>query len=880
MPPRRRKQPERLKSQATDASKKESDRLKSNATDTDKKVLNVLQADLKRRAEESESSQLSNHSPEQLEKLIEAKKLETMASKAAHLELQGHIETVINEINKIPQNLPRGELIKQQLTIIENSHLKNLLSECAKTLKKEKNFLEKERIKIEDIKNRINKNRKKFFDKSATALLSFFESHEVYTNIDLEFPERCHILNIAHYYDVFNSLPDISSSLVNNIAKKYNTELKNFWNTSSVNEFKQIAPIIVPTIQAKSVIAHWDYLEKFTQEQQTQFKNINLGDYKVVEAAWKKILRADDEGKYRLPPNFDALKILSNAYFKQLTYLKKRNGENIDKEKTLKESEEAWKNEQSKGKLQKAKAQKFLQENAKVEYDQKKFEELCSSIKEDFKKIMYRLFKSSHEDYHYDLVSFYDFVEKNITHRLPNSLDELKKKGQEALYLFDEEIKELEWLHSQQQSELPDQPQVAMEKPSPADKLQEYLEAAFKDLDITPQRRHIVTSYLSGLFEKSPRQSLDDATIAKFCEENIKEARQVGEYLEQKHFAHKKIRDDVIQLAIHLKHEFGFPLHQANIDADFNIIQSDPSKDDSSSTSRLDIDHQGRILKDTRVQRVYLIGLQDPPEASSSHTQSKPRALLAIQSADAGYLKYGAGTPLPIGGVVDVVTAQHTTSKQPNLYKATLAIETLQETHDQKEIDPQTLVVSPRSVDKPKLPSDKPASSGRSPSPLERETAQTLELFETETVMRLKRPGESSSKTSSQGFEKIPLYDVTTFVGTVKDRPHQATPHNSGEYRETTGPCMVDLEKLISDVKDVVKSSGNFCPSPRAMMYIKRQIARQVLGEEKVPTSDQGWQTNGERHWADFHEYSTSMNMFAKYLVLAYRDELGLSGTK
>ena len=44
-------------------------------------------------------------------------------------------------------------------------------------------------------------------------------------------------------------------------------------------------------------------------------------------------------------------------------------------------------------------------------------------------------------------------------------------------------------------------------------------------------------------------------------------------------------------------------------------------------------------------------------------------ALLAMQSTETGYPKYGTRTPLPAGGVVDVVTAQHTTPEQPNLYK-------------------------------------------------------------------------------------------------------------------------------------------------------------------------------------------------------------------
>jgi hypothetical protein len=332
------------------------------------------------------------------------------------------------------------------------------------------------------------------------------------------------------------------------------------------------------------------------------------------------------------------------------------------------------------------------------------------------------------------------------------------------------------------------------------------------------------------LFEKSHPQSLDDTAIAKFYQTTIEEAKQVATYIEQRHFIHYKIREDVLKFAVHLKHEFDIPLHQARIDADLNIIQSDRSKEGSSSISRLEISPQGKILKDGRVQRVYLIGLQDSSEASSSDANAKSMALLAIQSTDPGYLKFGAGTPLPTGGVVDVVTAQYTTRDQPNLYKATLAIETLQETHGQKDVD---------------LPK--------------------LELFETETVIH--------------PYTKAPLYDVSAFVGTVKDKPPQALPENTKQeqqYQETTGPCMVSLDELTSAVKQELGLANHFRPSQIVMQSLKRQIARQVLGKEKVPTSDQEWKKNGAICWADFHEYSTSMNLFAKYLVLAYREELGL----
>lgn len=213
-------------------------------------------------------------------------------------------------------------------------------------------------------------------------------------------------------------------------------------------------------------------------------------------------------------------------------------------------------------------------------------------------------------------ISHYDFIASNIEYRVSNSLDEHEKKCQEALRFLDEQTKELELLLSQKQSKLSDQSQVAIEKPSPADKLQTYLETACKDADMTPECRVTVLSYLSGLFEKSHPQSLNDVTtMATFFEKNIEEAKQIGEYLEQKQFIHYTIRDNAIQLATHVKHAFGFPLYQAGIDTDFNIVELKHE----SAMAKLEINSQGKILKDGKVQRVYLIGMQDSSEASSSN---------------------------------------------------------------------------------------------------------------------------------------------------------------------------------------------------------------------------------------------------------------------
>ncbi len=851
------------------------EKIQSKATDTSKQTdsLKKFQKQLYNLGEKLESSQLPNQSHKNIGDLIKEKQEEKTDFEKTFSKLKKDIERAKQELNKI---LPKkGDLsyiessINKQLKVIEKyPDLMNLLLEDMNVLKKEEKFIQDEKafhmqslLTNMDIKNKNFTFLKIIYDGIITleqcgrdisagvkhlepTELTTIESYKKLRNKCVPTKEKFKQFskNMIKFGDLARKLYFRNSNFeqIVSIAQKRTTkddldkiiqEIE-YQQEKVLNVFQEEKakfeeaihkddPDTIKKTYLDNMMAHEEYKKDIASTLQIFDKTVTSNDHPAINEAYETLKAHQDYTK-------STLQILNQAYLKQL-HSHQNSGQMSElKESTLEAFQSSCKTyeEYLQSRLQDLKEQS--QELSKPVKDEDKIlEEATASLRTYINSIDKRI-----GEYFVNIsnfISFYDLIEKNITHRLSNSLDGLEKKSQEALHLLADEIQDL---HSQRQSEQSDQPQAEVEKPSPADKLQTYLEALFKDADMTDQCNYIVTSYMHGLFEKSHHQSLDDKTITNFYEKNIKEAKQVGEYIEQKRFISDKIRDDAIQFAVHLKQTFGFPIHDATIDQDSNIIKSDLSKDGSSSTPRLDIDRQGRILKDSRVQRVYLIGFQDSSEASSSHTQPKPKALLAIQSADAGYLKYGAGTPLPIGGVVDVVTAQYTTRDQPNLYQATLAIEALQETHVQKEVD-----------------------------------MQTLELFETETV---KNPHTKAS-----------LYDVTTFVGRVKDRPHQATPHDSKEYRETTGPCMVDLDKLIPAVKDVVKSSGNFCPSPRAMRYIKRQIARQVLGEEKVPRSDEGWRKNDEKiHWADFHEYSTSMNMFAKYLVLAYREELGLVGNR
>ena len=776
--------------------------------------------------EKSERSHLSDLPHEQLEELIEAKKEEKKSFESAYSELLAHITTARKELQKIQKkkSLSIEASVNKQLQFIENhSYLKVLMVEDIEKLKENFSFLKKEERIIDGLILR-NSKIEQHMDASTEKISSLFQDCGVDGNFTLVIPEPSRLLSIDHYNKFFSLSfrPSYIHDAKNKLLSKNETI---FFKQPTMVKILKIARMN----KLKKEVDLWNERRKIIQQAREQFNKVNFEDETATREASNKTLR-ECIAEYS---ESAALNILKTAYIERL-----KHKTNPDKKDILEKFDKAWEKEQQKANVQENRRE-YL-ENC-TEYSEDELQGIRQEGLEMTKNYFNAYLKDLNQSYRLDItrsaVSFYDLVEKNITHCLSDNLDELKKKHQEARSLLEEEIKKLEALHPHKQSEQSDQLQVAMEQPSPADKLQNNLETAFKDADMTPECRAIVLSYLSGLFKKFHPQSSNNATAIKtFFEKNVNEAEQIGKYLEQKCFIHRKIRYDAIQLAIHLKHTFGFPLHQASIDKDFNIVRSRPSnsKEGSSSISRLDIDRQGRILKDGRVQRVYLIGFQDSSEASSSHADAKLMALLAMQSTNTDYPKYGAGTPLPTGGVVDVVTAQHTTPDQPNLYKATLAIETLQETHEQKAID-----------------------------------MQTLELFETETVMN--------------PHTKTCLYDITTFTGKVKDKPPQALPEHSKPeeaYQETTGPCIVDLNKLLSTVRNVIEDRGRFCPLWRAMMYIKRQIAEQALGQDNVPTSDQGWQTNGAICWADFHEYSTSMNMFAKYLVLAYREELGLVGSK
>ena len=176
--------------------------------------------------EKSESSHLYNNSFEQPEDHIES--MNTIDGlKAGSLELQGHIKTVKDELNKISQNLPREELIKQQIRIIKNSHLKYLSQKYIKMLENEEKLLKDEKRRIYLIKDRININIEDIWNKNLEKLSNLFEEYGVYTDdIKLELPSRVKILSISDYYDAINSTP--SPSIRMHAARKIDADTKNF----------------------------------------------------------------------------------------------------------------------------------------------------------------------------------------------------------------------------------------------------------------------------------------------------------------------------------------------------------------------------------------------------------------------------------------------------------------------------------------------------------------------------------------------------------------------------------------------------------------------------------------------------------------------------
>ena len=809
----------------------------SNATDTSKQndSLNTFKRQLYKLEEKPECSQLSNQPHKNIGDLIKEKQADKEACDNAFSDLLKSTTRAKKKLEKILQNeeLSLDNSVERQLAVIEKDpYLMSLIEKDIIEIKNEKKFLieEKSRISTSEL---LCSTMTIHIRKALEHYLTLFHACgiDLDAHLDKKHLEIPQYFSIERYRKTMDRFPKLHKHIALTQVNFLTHNEDKFRNQEIFKRIQDIAQKRASLDELREKLETWEKCKKIIQGAKEKFEVAIYDPSSIEKASRETLLIKPKYGR-------EALQILQKAYIQQIQHNRTKMLEKVEKNDILKNFQDAWNKEEKK--LDLLSIHQIVKEHDEnAEHIKEEQEILQEGLKLTVEH--WKLYENKYDEMingsstiRRNALTFYHFIEKNITRRLYDSLDALEKKSREALRLLENEIKELDLF---QHSERSNQAKAAMEQPSPADTLQNHLETSFTDTNMTDQRKHIVTSYMHGLFEKSHHQFLDKETIAKFCKENIEEAKQVGAYLEQKHFIHHKIRDEAIKLAIHLKHEFGFPIHHASIDADFNIVRSRPSKKNSAKTPKLEINPQGKILKDNRVQRVYLIGFQD---------EAKPMALLAIQSVNTSYPKFGAHTPLPTGGVVDVVTAQYTRQDQPNLYKATLSLETLQETHGQKEID---------------MP--------------------TLEFFETETVTLKSCDTETVRNNTA-------LYDVTTFAGKVKDRPHSVLPDNSlsdnskeeKAYQETTRPCMVNLGELLSAVRNIVEGSGRFCPSWKAMMYIKREIAGQVLGKETVPKSDETWKKNGETCWADFHEYSTSMNMFAKYLAVAYREELGLAGSK
>lgn len=858
--PRKHKDIQASRSNKKDTGKKDKD-LSLDAVD--KRNLAAVRRQLKKiDAQSEEGNQWSSQPHEGIKNLIEAKEAEKQAFESAFSQLREDIQKARKAINKIKENkkLSRDTSIDQQLKVLEKyPHLKELIKRDLEEVQKEQEFL-KRYASYREGYNEAALSLHKAGNHLKHTLSTLFNQSNIDIDITLKNASSIKIskfTTVDSFCQNTKNLIEINPSEISKLVKRDN--LKRDW--LNANQTFKNALLIAHYREQKEA---FERLPSHRERISNRIKNFEKGieQFNKAKEKFKAVIYTNEtkmiEQAYletmQIQTEYDcikgALQILNGAYKQQLRHHKEpENVSRVEIKSTLvsiqhllntSQAEENYQRDRDSLKVCNDGIDKYKNIERDV-YKQDRILAEGSNLAITY-LIEYEAIFESPLLQDKKRIAFYDFIENNIPHRISNSLDELQNKSQEAISFLEEEISSLEHHHYQEQlqaggqraleklrvSTLHDQPkEIVTEKEFPADKLQKHVEASLQNVEMTDTSKQIVTSYLCGLFEKSHHKTVDEKTITNFFQENFEEAKQVGTYIEQKYFMRKPLQEDAIKLAIHLKHEFGSPIYQTMIDANFNIVNADAASSSSAPTYRLDINRQGKILKDQREQRVYLIGFQDQAESSSNDAQTKPMALFALQAKDPGYLKFGAGTPLPTGGVVDVKTAQKTTRDQPNLYKATLGIETLQETQGQKEID-----------------------------------MRNLELFETETVKNYRNQAH--------------LYDITMFTGNVKDTHTTAPAHDSKEYQETTGPCMVDINKLIAGVNKEFNIKGTFRFKRQAEKLIKRQVAIQALGIDAVPKSDQDWQTNGETRWADFYEASTSMNLFAKYVVLHYREELGL----
>ena len=281
--------------------------------------------------------------------------------------------------------------------------------------------------------------------------------------------------------------------------------------------------------KAKITIYSWEYINNVFDKHKKIFLDVDLKNTEAVRCAYRQILEDSRVQHAKMYiPNLEfqecepVWKIFKDTYMNQLK--NSNGGKKVKKSIILQKANEVLESLQSNTLRQ---AEKYLQENKNL--DKQQIDSIRDNIEKEFRKKMEALFYNTLKEY-CDLIHFYDFIKNNIPHHLLNSLDQSQKKCEEDRRFHEEDIEQLKLIQAQKQSELSDQPQIAMEQQSPANKLQQRLDTALKDTNMTDQWKHTVTSYMHGLFEKSHHQSLDDATIAKFYQTNIR-GSQAGSYI-------------------------------------------------------------------------------------------------------------------------------------------------------------------------------------------------------------------------------------------------------------------------------------------------------------------------------------------------------------
>ncbi len=375
----------------------------SKKIDQDKQKDNFLKEKIYKITDKPESSQLSNHSPEELGQ-IQRKKETIEALKAEYLELQN----AIDEFNKISQEISMEKFTKQNSTLIGDSNVKKiktrnsnekddftkikelvnkqikiieslksseLISEHINTVNDQLNFIKSEIKIISDLRNMVEDDIENTFRPLKSRFLLLFATKGVNTAPNLEISWKCSISNIPEYYQTFNHLLANSELRASEKEKKLK-EINTFFNDDpNIKQFKEISEEILLIHKAKITVYSWEYINKVFDKHKKIFLDVDLKNTEAVRCAYRQILEDSRVQHAKMYiPNLEfqecepVWKIFKDTYMNQLK--NSNGGKKVKKSITLQKANEVLESLQSNTLRQ---AEKYLQENKNLDKQQIEF---------------------------------------------------------------------------------------------------------------------------------------------------------------------------------------------------------------------------------------------------------------------------------------------------------------------------------------------------------------------------------------------------------------------------------------------------------------------------------------------------------------------------